>query len=60
MRAFSFGGGVQSMACLVLAAERKIDMPLFIFANTGDKAESPDTLAYIDRYALSPLLLSIT
>lgn len=51
MRAFSFGGGVQSMACLVLAAERKIDMPLFIFANTGDKAESPDTLAYIDRYA---------
>lgn len=51
IRAFSFGGGIQSTACLVLAAERKIDFPLFIFANVGDRAESPETLEYIERYA---------
>lgn len=45
---FSCGGGVQSMACLVLAAQSKIPYRTFIFANVGDKAESPDTIAYIN------------
>lgn len=49
---FSFGGGVQSMACLVLAAQKKIDASLFLFANTGDDAENPGTLKYLKEYAI--------
>jgi hypothetical protein len=45
---FSCGGGVQSSACLVLAAQGRIPYRTFIFANVGDKAESPDTIAYIN------------
>lgn len=44
---FSCGGGVQSTACLVLAAQGKIPYRTFIFANVGDQAESPDTIRYI-------------
>jgi len=44
---FSCGGGVQSTACLVLAAQGAIPYRTFIFANVGDKAESPKTIAYI-------------
>jgi hypothetical protein len=44
---FSCGGGVQSTACLVLAAQGAIPYQTFIFANVGDKAEDPRTLAYI-------------
>ena len=44
---FSCGGGVQSTACLVLAAQSKIPYRTFVFANVGDKAESPDTIRYI-------------
>lgn len=50
MRAFSFGGGVQSTAALVLAAQGKIDYRLFLFANVGDDSENPDTLAYIEDH----------
>ena len=39
LRSFSYGGGVQSTAALVLACRREIDFPLFIFANTGDDSE---------------------
>lgn len=46
-RAFSFGGGVQSTAALVLAAQGQIDYRMFLFANVGDDSENPDTLAYI-------------
>lgn len=46
---FSCGGGVQSTACLVLAAQGKIPYRTFIFANVGDKAESPATIAYINN-----------
>lgn len=45
---FSTGGGVQSTACLVLAAQEKIPYRTFIFSNVGDKAESPHTIAYIE------------
>ena len=48
-RVFSCGGGVQSTACLVLAAQGKIPYRTFVFANVGDKAESPDTIKYIDQ-----------
>lgn len=49
--AFSFGGGVQSTAALVLATQGKIDCKLFVFANVGEDSENPDTLAYVERYA---------
>jgi len=48
---FSTGGGVQSTACLVLAAQRKIPYDTFIFSNVGDKAESPATVKYIQEIA---------
>lgn len=51
VRAVSYGGGVQSTALLVLAAEGRIDFDLFIFANTGDDSEHPDTLAYMEQIA---------
>ena len=44
---FSCGGGVQSTACLVLAAQGKIPYRTFVFANVGDKCESLDTISYI-------------
>ena len=44
---FSCGGGVQSTACLVLAAQGRIPYKTFIFANVGDKAESTATIKYI-------------
>lgn len=48
-KVFSCGGGVQSTACLVLAAKKEIDFPVFIFANVGDKAEDPLTIQYIQE-----------
>jgi hypothetical protein len=50
-RCFSFGGGRQSTAALVLAAQRKLDVDLFVFSNVGNDAENPDTLAYIRDYS---------
>jgi hypothetical protein len=46
---FSCGGGVQSTACLVLAAQGFIPYRTFVFANVGDEAESPDTIRYISQ-----------
>jgi len=51
-RAFSYGGGVQSTAALVLAARKEIDFPLFIFANVGDDSEHPDTIDYVRSVAI--------
>jgi len=53
-RIFSFGGGVQSTAVLVLQALGKIDIPYdyFIFANVGDDSENPDTIAYMENYTI--------
>ncbi|MCY0940114.1 phosphoadenosine phosphosulfate reductase [Streptomyces antarcticus] len=47
MKVISFGGGVQSTALLVLAAQGRIDYSTFLFANVGDDSEHPATLAYI-------------
>lgn len=52
LRAFSYGGGTQSTAALVLAARGEIDFPLFLFANVGDEAEHPRTLAYVQQHAI--------
>ncbi len=51
LRIFSFGGGVQSMAALVLAAQGKIDFRTFLFCNVGDDSEHPDTLRYVEDVA---------
>lgn len=47
IRSVSYGGGVQSTALLVLAAQGRINFPLFLMANVGDDSEHPDTLAYV-------------
>jgi hypothetical protein len=52
IRAFSYGGGVQSTAALVLAARGEIDYPLFLFANVGEDSEHPDTLRYVHEVAM--------
>lgn len=52
MIAFSFGGGVQSMACLVLAARGRLDCKVFLFANVGTDSENPDTLDYVNNYSI--------
>jgi 3'-phosphoadenosine 5'-phosphosulfate sulfotransferase (PAPS reductase)/FAD synthetase len=43
----SYGGGVQSTALLVLAATGRLAVDVAIFANVGDHAEHPATLAYV-------------
>jgi hypothetical protein len=52
MRVFSFGGGVQSTACLVLAAQGRLDYRTFLFSNTGDDSEHPGTLRYMQDVAI--------
>lgn len=52
MRVLSFGGGVQSTALLVLAAQGKINFRTFLFANVGDDSEHPATLAYVRDVAI--------
>lgn len=51
LRTFSYGGGVQSTAALVLAAQGKIDYRIFLFANVGDDSEHPATLRYVHEVA---------
>jgi hypothetical protein len=51
LRTISFGGGVQSVALQVLAAQRRIDFPVALYANVGDDSEHPDTVAYIEHIA---------
>ena len=47
VRLVSHGGGVQTTALLVLAAQGRIDYRSFVFANVGDDSEHPATLAYL-------------
>lgn len=51
LRTFSFGGGVQSMAALVLAVRGEIDFKTFLFCNVGDDSEDPATLDYFYEHA---------
>ncbi|MFD9832158.1 phosphoadenosine phosphosulfate reductase [[Kitasatospora] papulosa] len=50
-RSVSYGGGVQSTALLVLAAQGRIDFRTFLMANVGDDSEHPGTLRYLNEYA---------
>lgn len=52
LRFVSYGGGVQSTALLVLAAQRRIDFRTFVMANVGDDSEMPATLAYVRDIAM--------
>ncbi len=47
----SYGGGVQSTALLVLAAQGYIPHRTFLFANVGDDSEHPATLTYVREVA---------
>lgn len=51
LRMISYGGGVQSTALVVLAAQGKIDFPVAVFSNVGEHAEKPETLAYVREHA---------
>lgn len=51
VRVISTGGGVQSTAMLVLAAQGEIDYRTALFCNVGDDSENPATLEYLERYA---------
>jgi len=51
LRVVSFGGGVQSTALLVLAAQDVIPHRVFLFANVGTDSEHPATLTYLRDHA---------
>lgn len=51
LRTFSTGGGVQSTAVLVLAAQGKLHYDAFLFANVGEDSERSTTLRYMEEYA---------
>ena len=50
-RYFSFGGGVQSMAALVLAVQGRVQYDEFLFSNVGHDSENPATIAYVENVA---------
>src|SRR4051812_43576745 len=52
IRSFSFGGGWQSTAALVLAARGVIDFRTFLFANVGADSELPATIRYVHEHAM--------
>ena len=53
MRIFSYGGGVQSFAALVLAAQGELDgCTTFVMSNVGDDSEMPATLQHFRTIAL--------
>ena len=48
----SYGGGVQSTALLVMAAQGDLGIKTFLFANVGDDSEHPATLRYVHEVAM--------
>lgn len=48
----SYGGGVQSTAMLVLAAQGRISIDAALLANVGDDSEHPGTLSYVREIAI--------
>lgn len=58
LRVISYGGGVQSTALVVLAAQGKLDeimggpVRTALFANTGDDSEHPATLKFVRETAV--------
>ena len=52
MRVIAYGGGVQSTALIVLAAQGRIEpVDAVLFSNVGEKAEHPDSLRYVREVA---------
>ena len=51
MRNFSYGGGVQSTAVLVLVKRGDLDYENLLFCNVGKDSEHPDTLNYFNKIA---------
>lgn len=51
--AFSFGGGVQSVAALALQARGELGQHFdhWVFANVGDDSEKPATIQYVAEHA---------
>lgn len=49
---FSYGGGTQSTACLVLAARGDIHFDHWVMADVGADSENPETLEYYEKHAL--------
>jgi hypothetical protein len=58
LRVISYGGGVQSTALVVLAAQGKLEaimggpVKYALFGNTGDDSEHPATLKYVREIAI--------
>lgn len=52
LRTFSFGGGVQSMAVLVMQSQGIVQFDHFLFANVGEDSENPTTLEYYRNVAV--------
>jgi hypothetical protein len=52
LSAFSFGGGVQSMAALCLAKRGVLHYKYFIFSDVGDDSENPGTVKYLNEIAI--------
>lgn len=52
LRMFSNGGGRQSIAALVLAAQGKIDFKWHVFCDVGADSENPATLDYVHNVAI--------
>lgn len=48
---YSYGGGVQSTAMLVLAAQGYLPRGPFLFSNVGDDSEHPATMVYVREVA---------
>jgi len=52
LRVFSHGGGAQSIAVLVLAAQGRLAYDVFLFCNVGDDSENPLTIEYHHEVAV--------
>jgi len=52
LKIISYGGGVQSTAMIVLAAQNQIDFKEAVIVNVGDDSESPDTIRYVREVAI--------
>jgi hypothetical protein len=50
-RVFSYGGGIQSFACLILAAQGLLNFKTFFFCNVGADSENPQTIAHVEQVA---------
>lgn len=52
MQYLSFGGGVDTMALLVLLARGEIEADAVLFSNVGEDSEDPATLDYVRQVAI--------